>query len=208
MNLTLKSFLVIATLWLLGCASPQITQQALQQETQAFLRSTYSRMQTDSELMKVSGKIWLDDMKKTPLSYYSNTEKVSNEDKPAIERLNQFKVIFDNERNELVRKYNLPVTDILNLATAATSSLIVDLYVGKITYGEFASKRREVSNSFDAAIIERGRQLTAAEKLERDAAFSGLQNYLLNQNLVNTLNQPARISPFTCNRMGTMVNCW
>jgi hypothetical protein len=208
MNLTFKSFLIIATSLLLGCANPQITQQALQQETQAFLRSTYSRMQSDSELMKVSGKIWLDEMKKTPLSYYSNTEKVSNEDKPAIERLNQLKIIFDNERNELVRKYNLPVADILNLATAATSSLIVDLYVGKITYGEFASKNREVSNNFDAAIIERGRQLTAAEKLERDAAFSGLQNYLLNQNLVNTLNQPARISPFTCNRMGTMVNCW
>jgi hypothetical protein len=113
MNLTLKFFLVIATSLLLGCASPQITQQALQQETQTFLRSTYSRMQSDSELMKVSGKIWLDDMKKTPLSYYSNTEKVSNEDKPAIERLNQLKVIFDNERNELVRKYNLPVTDML-----------------------------------------------------------------------------------------------
>jgi hypothetical protein len=97
---------------------------------------------------------------------------------------------------------------LLNLATAATSSLIVDLYIGKITYGEFAVKRRDLVNYYDAALMERGRQITAAEKTQRDAAFSGLQNYLLNQNLVNTLNQPNRISPFTCNRMGTMVNCW
>ena len=155
MKSILKSLLLVVTSLLIGCANPPVTQQALQQETQAFLRSTYARMQSDSELMKVSGKIWLDEMKKTPLSYYSNTEKVSNDDKPAIERLNQLKATFDNERNELVRKYNLPVTDILNLATAATTSLIVDLYVGKITYGEFAIKNREVSNSFDSAIIER-----------------------------------------------------
>jgi hypothetical protein len=165
-------------------------------------------MQSDTELMKVSRKIWLDDIKKTPLAYYSSTEKVNEEDKQAIDRLNQLKIIFDQETEQLIRKYNLPILDLLNLASAATSSLIVDLYIGKITYGEFAVKRRELVNYYDAALIERGRQISAAEKMQRDAAFSGLQNYLLNQNLVNTLNQPARISPFTCNRMGTMVNCW
>ena len=203
MKSVLKPLFVLVTSLLLGCANAQVSQQALQQEAQTFLRSTYSRMQSDSELMKVSSKIWLDDIKKTPLSYYSNTAKVNDEDKPAIERLNQLKTIFNDETEQLIRKYNL-----LNLATAATSSLIVDLYIGKITYGEFAIKRRELVNFYDAALIERGRQITAAENKQRDAAFSGLQNYLLNQNLVNTLNQPARISPFTCNRMGTMVNCW
>jgi len=208
MKSVLKPIFVLVTSLLLGCANAQVSQQALQQEAQTFLRSTYSRMQSDSELMKVSSKIWLDDIKKTPLSYYSNTAKVNDEDKPAIERLNQLKTIFNDETEQLIRKYNLPVLDLLNLATAATSSLIVDLYIGKITYGEFAMKRRELVNFYDAALIERGRQITAAENKQRDAAFSGLQNYLLNQNLVNTLNQPARISPFTCNRMGTMVNCW
>ena len=200
--------MVIAISLLIGCANAQVSQQALQQEVQTFLRSTYARMQSDSELMKVSKKIWLDDIKKTPLAYYSNAEKVSDEDKPAIERLNQLKTIFNEETEQLIRKYNLPVLDLLNLSTAATSSLIVDLYIGKISYGEFAVKRRELVNYYDAALIERGRQITAAENKQRDAAFSGLQNYLLNQNLVNTLNQPTRISPFTCNRMGTMVNCW
>ena len=204
----IKVSIAIVTSLLLGSANSQISQQALQQEAQSFLRSTYTRMQSDSELIKVSKKIWLDDIKKTPLAYYSNIEKISEEDKPAIERLNQLKIIFNEETEQLIRKYNLPVLDLLNLATAATSSLIVDLYIGKITYGEFAVKRRELVNYYDAALIERGRQITAAEKTQRDAAFSGLQNYLLNQNLVNTLNQPARISPFTCNRMGTMVNCW
>jgi hypothetical protein len=205
----MKKLLTLLSLVLLPhIANAQASQQAIQQEAQAFLRSTYTRMQSDSELMKVSRKIWLDDIKKTPLSYYSNAEKVSEEDKPAIERLNQLKTIFNEETEQLIRKYNLPVLDLLSLATAATSSLIVDLYIGKITYGEFAVKRRDLVNYYDAALIERGRQITAAEKTQRDAAFSGLQNYLLNQNLVNSLNQPTRISPFTCNRMGTMVNCW
>jgi len=208
MKSVLKSLLVLVTSILIGCANAQVSQQALQQEVQTFLRSTYLRMQSDSELMKVSKKIWLDDIKKTPLAYYSNSEKVSDEDKPAIERLNQLKTIFNDETEQLIRKYNLPVLDLLNLSTAATSSLIVDLYIGKISYGEFAVKRRELVNYYDAALIERGRQITAAENKQRDAAFNGLQNYLLNQNLVNTLNQPTRISPFTCNRMGTMVNCW
>ena len=208
MKSVLKPIFVLVTSLLLGSASAQVSQQALQQEAQTLLRSTYSRMQSDSELIKVNKKIWLDDIKKTPLAYYSNAEKVSEEDKPAIERLNQLKTIFDGETEQLIRKYNLPILDLLNLASAATSSLIVDLYIGKITYGEFAVKRRELVNYYDAALIERGRQISAAEKMQRDAAFSGLQNYLLNQNLVNTLNQSARISPFTCNRMGTMVNCW
>jgi len=209
MSAQMKKLLALISLVLLShSANAQASQQAIQQEAQAFLRSTYTRMQSDSELMKVSGKIWLDDIKKTPLSYYSNAEKVSEEDKPAIERLNQLKTIFNEETEQLLRKYNLPVLDLLNLATAATSSLIVDLYIGKITYGEFAVKRRDLVNYYDAALMERGRQITAAENKQRDAAFSGLQNYLLNQNLVNTLNQPTRISPFTCNRMGTMVNCW
>jgi hypothetical protein len=208
MKTLIKVSIAIITSLLLGSANAQISQQALQQEAQTFLRSTYTRMQSDSELMKVSKKIWLDDIKKTPLAYYSNVEKISEEDKPAIERLNQLKIIFNEETEQLIRKYNLPVLDLLNLATAATSSLIVDLYIGKITYGEFAVKRRELVNYYDAALLERGRQITAAEKMQRDAAFNGLQNYLLNQNLVNTFNQPARISPFTCNRMGTMVNCW
>ena len=130
-----KSLLVLVTSLLIGCANAQVSQQALQQEVQNLLRSGYSRMQSDSELMKVSSKIWLDDIKKTPLSYYSNTAKVNDEDKPAIERLNQLKTIFNEETEQLIRKYNLPVLDLLNLATAATSSLIVDLYIGKITYG-------------------------------------------------------------------------
>ncbi len=84
----IKVSIAIITSLLLGSANAQISQQALQQEAQSFLRSTYTRMQSDSELMKVSKKIWLDEIKKTPLAYYSNAEKISEEDKPAIERLN------------------------------------------------------------------------------------------------------------------------
>ena len=92
----MKKLLALLSLVLLShSANAQASQQAIQQEAQAFLRSTYTRMQSDSELMKVSRKIWLDDIKKTPLSYYSNAEKVSEEDKPAIERLNQLKTIFN-----------------------------------------------------------------------------------------------------------------
>lgn len=191
-----------------GCANAQVSQQVLQQETQNFLRSMYYRLQIDGEVSKLSTKIWLDDIKKTPLPYYANSEKVSSEEKPAIERLNQLNTIFNEERSALISKYNLPIVDLLSLSAAASSSLIVDLYVGKLTYGEYAIKKRDLSNNFDSALLERGRQVTAAEKVQRDAAFNGLQNYLINQNLINTLNQPARISPFTCSRLGTMVNCW
>ncbi len=208
MKSALKSIFAIFTSLFLGNASGQISQQALQLEVQNLTRSFYTRMQNDGELRKISEKIWLDDVKTMPLRYYSNAEAVNDEEKTAIERLNQLTIIFNEEREGLIRKYNLPVSDLVNLANAAVSSLIVDLYVKKITYGEYAIKRREISNNFDAAIIERGRQLTAAENQKRDAAFNRLQNFLLNQNLVNTLNQPARISPFTCTRMGTMVNCW
>ena len=208
MKLALKSIFLIFTYFFIGCANAQISQQALQLEAQTLSRSFYSRMQSDNELKKISEKIWFDDVKSTPLRYYSNTGKVSDDEKTAIERLNQLTIIFNSERENLIRKYNLPVADLVGLANSAVSSLVVDLYVQKITYGEYAIKRREVATNFDAAIIHRGQQLTAAENQKRDAAFSGLQNYLLNQNLVNALNQPARISPFTCTRMGAMVNCW
>jgi hypothetical protein len=202
------SILVFAVSFaLVGCETTQSSVQTVRQDTQAYLQSVAARLKSDSVLSKISGKIWLESVEKTPLTYYSNNDRVSDDEKQAIQRLAELQNIFDSERQEIIKKHNLPVLDLNNLASAALSSLLIDLYLGKITYGEFAIKRRDISNNFDAAILERDKQIAATQRVQKDVAYNNLQNYLMNQNLVNSLNQPARISPFTCNRFGSMVSC-
>ena len=202
------SILIFAVSFVLvGCETTQSSVQMVRQDTQVYLQSVTARLKSDSVLSKISGKIWLESVEKTPLSFYSNNERVSDDEKQAIQRLAELQNIFDSERQEIIKKHNLPVLDLNNLASAALSSLLIDLYLGKITYGEFAIKRRDISNNFDAAILERDKQIAATQRIQKDVAYNNLQNYLMNQNLVNSLNQPARISPFTCNRFGTMVSC-
>jgi hypothetical protein len=202
------SILIFAVSFVLvGCETTQSSVQMVRQDTQVYLQSVTARLKSDSVLSKISGKIWLESVEKTPLTFYSNNERVSDDEKQAIQRLAELQNIFDGERQEIIKKHNLPVLDLNNLASAALSSLLIDLYLGKITYGEFAIKRRDISNNFDAAILERDKQIAATQRIQKDVAYNNLQNYLMNQNLVNSLNQPARISPFTCNRFGTMVSC-
>lgn len=181
---------------LIGCATAQPSQQSFELEAKNLAQSILLRMENDNELQIVSKKIWLGDTKNTPLSFYSIDEKVSSEEKRAIQQFEKLRSINFTEIESLIKKYNYPVLDLINLSNAANSSLVVDLYLGKVTYGQFAIKRKELWDFYNAAIIERSRQVAATQQVQRDAAFIGLQNYLVNQNLINSFNQPARINPF------------
>jgi hypothetical protein len=108
------------------------------------------------------------------------------------------------------------------LQKAASSSLLAELYGGTITYGEFNRRRLQIAANALNAMQERteeirkdARQQAYAQQVldtQRSiAASTALQNYygfLNQQRLVNQQFMPARVTPFTCTRLGNTMNCY
>ena len=203
----MKNAIYLIFLLVIGCAT-QNNNQSLQQENKRIINARYERLKNDEVVKLISNKIWLDDIKNAPLSYFVNSEYSNSTEKQSINRLNELMQISNAETEKFVLERNLPLTDLMRLSFSANSALLVDLYNEKITYGEYATKKRDMSTYFDMAVIQRSNQVAAIEQQRRDAAYVNLQNYLMNQNLVNSLNQPARISPFSCSKLGQTINCW
>ena len=67
--------------------------------------------------------------------------------------------------------------------------------MGKLTYGEYALRAKQVGDKAKEALLARDNQVMA----QQARMFN---QYLLNQQLINTMNQPAQIRPFTCTRAG------
>ena len=207
MKLLLKSVFIISCFFLTACETMRQSEQDIRQGLQSFHQKKAQTLKNDMDVQKLKDKIWLDNLNTTPLSYYSNNTYALDHEKKSIERFAELEQVFAQERNSLILKSKMPLEDLVNMANAASYSLIIDLYNEKITYGQFATKRREIGINFDNALAERDRRDAEDQRARNDIASRNLQNYLINQNLINSLNQPARIVPFTCNRFGSMVTC-
>jgi len=101
---------------------------------------------------------------------------------------------------------------ISEMSRAAAYTNLVDLYTGKISYGQFNRQRQDLATRYVQATRERGqeihRQQSQGAPQAASTAIAGLQNYLIGTQLINMQGQPARIAPFTCTTLGKIADCY
>ena len=156
------------------------------------------------DLEQIKNKIWLSgNIDTTPFKYYSNQKYVQKEDKKALEKYQEY-IAKDNliikpilkdlsKRNELLFESYI----------SANFSIFIDLYQGKITYGEYHLKLKEISQKYKTEI-----SLTNNQNNNEVVINNDFTNFLILQGLINQSNQPTRIQPFTCTDLGKFINCW
>lgn len=203
----LRSILLCVLAMILGgCAS--VDREQMRTEAKNLMDSRVSRLKSDPLLLNMSTKLWFGPTRQMPLEYFDNKSIVVDSEKVAVNRLHEWNLIFANETQEFIVKYNLPYLDLLSLSRAAHATLVADLYLGKITYGDFSRRTHELSITFDRAMLNRDAEMARQAKVDQSIALQNLGNYLNQQQLINAMNQPARIAPFSCNKMGSTINCW
>jgi hypothetical protein len=106
--------------------------------------------------------------------------------------------------------WDIPISE---MSRAAAFSNLVDLYTGKISYGQFNRQRQDLATRYVQTSRERAQEIQrqqtqGAQPQAASAAIAALQNYLIGQQLINLQGQPARIAPFTCTGLGNVTDCY
>ena len=138
-----------------------------------------------------------------------NKNFVKENERKALERFQSLRAAFDEDGRNYFKTYSPPTYELFNYLTVARFSLFVDLYNGKISYGDYALKIKDLVASYDKAVAERYREIDRYEAQVRSEALNRFITQLNNQQLINTLNNsPARVAPFSCSNYGATIRCW
>ena len=91
---------------------------------------------------------------------------------------------------------------------ASTFSIFIDLYDGKISYGEFHKMKKELLEKTQESAQEAWKFKQANQTNKFNQINKTLQDYLITQKLINEVFQPARRQSFVCTHNGNIINCW
>lgn len=101
--------LSLCALFLGGCAS--VDREQMRTEARNLMDSRVARLKSDPLLFAMSSKLWFGPVRQMPLEYFDNKSIVLDSEKPAVNRLHEWNVIFANETQDFIVKYNLPYSD-------------------------------------------------------------------------------------------------
>lgn len=177
---------------LVGCANPM---QSAQLEMQRIKEAQASRFESDPLARKITGRMWLAEINDAPLRYFTNKEFVSESEKPVLERLDEINKRNGRETEEFFRTYAPHALPILEAHRSASFSLFVKLYEGKISYGDYHVARKEITTKSREALHERDREIAQRIREDQARATNNFINFLVSQQLVDTLRQPTYVMP-------------
>jgi len=189
-------FLSLISSLLIGCASPM---QSTQNEMQRLRDSHLARFESDPLARQISGKIWFGEINDAPLRYFTNKTFVSEPEKEMLERLDDIMKQNGREIEDFFRRHGPYGLQILEAHRSATFSLFVRLYEGKVSYGDFHVTRREITARSREALIEREREIAQRLRDDQTRATNNFVNFLVAQQLVDTLRQPTYVMPPSVN---------
>jgi len=176
-------------------------------------KTTYEKYQNalknEKILDPIREHIYFGRISEAPFSYYVNKNFVKENERKALEKFQSIRAVFDEDGRNYFKTYTPEIYELFDYYTVGRFSLFVDLYNGKISYGDYALKVKELNASYNKAVDERYREIDRYEAQVRSEALNSFITLLNNQQLINTLNNsPARIAPFSCSNYGATIRCW
>ena len=152
----------------------------------------------DPDIILIQKKVWVGYLaaeKKQPIRYYENNQYPTEEEKRILRKLYGFELGWQEIGKSVTKTYAPAYQDIMYSGWAAMNNLLIELIMGRHTFGEYAMAKKIIVDKATEALHARDNQRMA----QQAAIFN---QYLLNQQLINTMNQPAQVRPFTCTRAG------
>lgn len=172
----------------------------------------------------IRDKVYMgDDVRQTPLSILSLQTTPTDAEKKALDARQQYlSTVYAPREESLYKEYAPFALPIRQMDRAASLSLLVELYVGNISYGEYARKRIELATNTFPAMHRREEEVRtmavqqAQAQAELDVqrviassqAMRAFQNYLIGQQLINQQLRRTLNAPFTCIRNGNVTHCY
>lgn len=133
-------------------------------------------LSSDPSLNAISSKVPFGDIKQQSFMMLANNEKPTEQEKLAIAAYGERNKQCQNYLDLYLNSSGAPSEYVaLTRTTNATKDeLLVDLYNGKITYGEYSSLLQKLGGNYDAAVaqIERSLKANAADAKARDAIIA------------------------------------
>ena len=181
----------IAWAMMSGCAAMLVNDLKEQEKTY------WAPLLDDPDLVALNKKVWLkiDGLKERPLRYYEIHQYPTTTEKQALKKLYGYNLGWQEIFQKTLSKYSRAYNDIVSANFAAANNLRIELIMGKLTYGEYALNMKHVNDKAKEALLARDNQVMAQQAVL-------FNQYLLNQQLINAMNQPAQVRPFTCTRAG------
>ena len=131
------------------------------------LRQQQKSMYESSDFKLISKKIPLIP-KDTTLEQLADTSKPTNEEKVELAKFQQFRSRIDERGNQVVMIYMKPETYATALVAIRrdfqdkTEAALIELNAGKITFGQFNKKRRDINEDMAAKQVQLGSEAKAA----------------------------------------------
>ena len=182
-------------------------QSIYQNKMNEFADRVEKRLLADKNLKIIEDKIWFK-RGQTPFKYFVNKDYVKNEEKKALEKLQNHLAINQREYLKIENKYfpfNIPYFE---KYFASTFTLFIDLYDGKISYGEYHKIKKDLFEKTRQSAQEAWKFKQANQPNKFEQINKAFQDYLITQKLINDVFQPTRKQNFTCTENGKIINCW
>ena len=136
-----------------------------------------------------------------PLYFYEINDYPTESEKRALRILYGYNKGWHDIFKSTLNKYSRAHNDIIDAGNSASENNRIELIMGKVTYGDYALRSKAIGDKMNEALTARDQQIMA----QRAAAFS---TFLYNQQLINAVNQPRTIAPFSSRKVGHTYHCF
>ncbi len=148
----IQYFFTLGALLFFGVAYAQSGEPNAGRDAIAQLAKEFAQeYSTNSEYAPIRSKIPVTPRLAT-LEQLANNSKPSNVEKKALEAYSQLRKRFDDKDIALLNQYYSYIVPIRRIYHREIENAISDLYVGKITFGQFNKKRKEIGDEFQSKV--------------------------------------------------------
>jgi hypothetical protein len=195
--------LCLTTILLTGCAqiAAQRQREALEQEI-ADVNQRCASLMGDPALNPIRDKVALYDVEQQTFAMRTSTDHASAEEKQAISLWAQKRDQCELMNRPIFAKAPVQMSAVTKATKQVVDSMIAELYLGKITYGELANKRAKNYAEYRTTLANIQQALAMQNQ---QAQFQAQQ--LANQAVANWTAQMQTQALQQMQRQSSMINC-